>query len=272
MVDLDPISIGVLWIWLTLFGACLGSFLNVVVYRLPRHKSLSDPPSHCPNCGHRIRWYDNVPVFGWIRLNGKCRDCRSPISVRYPIVEGFCGFVFAVVALLALSRPTDASLAEFLCFVIALSSLILTFLAAGLIEQEKNPVPDRLFLPSLILGPMVPYLVQETYRVPLFVSSLVLSANGDDRIVQYPMIFGSVALCLCIAFVGLKLLGKKERVPLYSAALLGLYFGVAGVAILSVSAIVFFFGRKLFRPGFWTWHLAVTATTLTAIVFLLQNG
>jgi len=70
-------------------GATLGSFMNVVVYRLPRRMSLSRPASRCPKCEHPIRWHDNVPVFGWLMLRGRCRDCGNPIAARYPLVEGF---------------------------------------------------------------------------------------------------------------------------------------------------------------------------------------
>ena len=92
-------------------GACVGSFINVVVWRLPRidHpaessdwgwflrtvQGLSNPPSHCPKCQTPIKWYDNLPVIGWIKLGGKCRTCKAPISARYPIVEAICGAIFA---------------------------------------------------------------------------------------------------------------------------------------------------------------------------------
>jgi leader peptidase (prepilin peptidase)/N-methyltransferase len=75
-------------------GACVGSFLNVVVYRLPRGQSLITPPSRCPECQTPLAWYDNVPVFGWIFLRGKCRYCGKPISPRYPIVEAITGLLF----------------------------------------------------------------------------------------------------------------------------------------------------------------------------------
>ena len=94
MPEHDPVLVAVGYLWFIVFGGCVGSFLNVVVYRLPLRKSLNHPPSHCPACGHLIRWYDNVPVFGWIKLRGKCRDCQSPISIRYPCVEGFCAALF----------------------------------------------------------------------------------------------------------------------------------------------------------------------------------
>jgi prepilin signal peptidase PulO-like enzyme (type II secretory pathway) len=94
-------------------GSCIGSFLNVVVWRLPQvqgvagqgilailrtfyrsMQALSNPPSHCPKCSNRLRWYDNIPVLGWIKLGGRCRFCKAPISVQYPIVEAVTGLLF----------------------------------------------------------------------------------------------------------------------------------------------------------------------------------
>jgi leader peptidase (prepilin peptidase) / N-methyltransferase len=81
-------------VFLFALGASIGSFLNVVVWRLPRGESLVKPPSHCPKCDHLLAWYDNIPVFGWIFLRGKCRYCKEPISPRYPIVEAITGLLF----------------------------------------------------------------------------------------------------------------------------------------------------------------------------------
>ncbi len=81
-------------LFLFLLGACVGSFLNVVVWRLPRGESLSNPPSHCPRCNHPLKWYDNIPIFGWIKLHGRCRFCKAPISPRYPIVEAITALLF----------------------------------------------------------------------------------------------------------------------------------------------------------------------------------
>ncbi|MEX2672529.1 MAG: prepilin peptidase [Phycisphaeraceae bacterium] len=85
------------WMWLvfvTLAGGCVGSFLNVVVYRLPRGESIVSPPSACPRCGHKLAAYDNVPVLGWLWLRGKCRYCAQPISPEYPIVEAIAAVLF----------------------------------------------------------------------------------------------------------------------------------------------------------------------------------
>lgn len=85
-------------LWLGFIGACIGSFLNVVAYRLPRGMSVVWKPSHCPHCSHPIRARDNVPVLGWLLLSGKCRDCGGPISPRYAIVEAVMGAAFFVLA------------------------------------------------------------------------------------------------------------------------------------------------------------------------------
>jgi len=79
-------------------GACVGSFLNVVIYRLPRGKSLVHPGSQCPTCGHAIRWYDNVPIVSWLLLRGRCRDCGAPISGQYALVELATAILFVVLA------------------------------------------------------------------------------------------------------------------------------------------------------------------------------
>ncbi|MCY2926077.1 MAG: prepilin peptidase [Planctomycetota bacterium] len=81
-------------IFLFTFGACIGSFLNVVIYRVPRNESVIFPPSHCPRCGKGIRWYDNIPLFSWLALKGRCRFCHSPISPRYLVIEAVTGGLF----------------------------------------------------------------------------------------------------------------------------------------------------------------------------------
>jgi leader peptidase (prepilin peptidase) / N-methyltransferase len=85
------------WIWFVFifaFGCCIGSFLNVVIYRLPRDKSIVSPPSACPGCGKYIRFYDNIPLVSWLVLGRKCRFCKTPISPRYFVIELLTGLVF----------------------------------------------------------------------------------------------------------------------------------------------------------------------------------
>src|SRR5919107_6066580 len=89
------------------FGLIIGSFLNVVAYRLPRGQSLVKPRSRCTSCGEEVRPYDNVPVLSWLLLRGRCRHCGTHISARYPVVEAVTAVVFAAVAL---ARGLDAGL------------------------------------------------------------------------------------------------------------------------------------------------------------------
>lgn len=91
VAELNPVLI----VFVGVFGALLGSFLNVCVYRLPRNESVIHPRSRCPGCGTPIAWYDNVPMLSWLALRARCRRCRAPISVQYPIVEAVVALVWA---------------------------------------------------------------------------------------------------------------------------------------------------------------------------------
>ena len=114
-----------------LFGLLIGSFLNVVIYRVPRGMSVATPPSHCPTCGTELRPWDNVPIVSWLVLGARCRTCRTPIAVRYPLVEATTGVAFVA---LAWTVPTFWALPSLL--VVAAS----TIAAAG-IDADRLPVP-----------------------------------------------------------------------------------------------------------------------------------
>ncbi len=97
----------VFWFWLFALGSIVGSFLNVVVYRLPRGKSLAYPGSQCPACGHPIRWYHNLPIVGWFLLRGcSCHDCGVKIAARYPLVELASALLFVGMARLEVWAPS----------------------------------------------------------------------------------------------------------------------------------------------------------------------
>ena len=85
------------YITIFIFGIVIGSFLNVCIYRIPLHESIVTAPSHCMTCGRKLRWYDMVPVFSWLVLGGKCRNCKSKISPQYPIIEASNGILYVVV-------------------------------------------------------------------------------------------------------------------------------------------------------------------------------
>ena len=78
-------------------GACIASFLNVVIWRVPRGESIISPPSHCPRCNSRIKWYHNLPIVAWLALRGRCANCKAPISPRYILIETIGGILFLAV-------------------------------------------------------------------------------------------------------------------------------------------------------------------------------
>jgi leader peptidase (prepilin peptidase)/N-methyltransferase len=119
-------------------GLASGSFLNVVVWRVPRGESVVSPPSACPSCGNEIRNRDNVPVLGWLVLRGKCRDCGNPISARYPLVEAGTAILFVVLALRIGSEP---ELPAFLY-------LGAVGIALALIDIDTQKLPSKLVWPS----------------------------------------------------------------------------------------------------------------------------
>jgi leader peptidase (prepilin peptidase)/N-methyltransferase len=136
------------WIWFIFifaFGCCIGSFLNVVIYRLPRDKSLITPGSSCPACGEHIRFYDNIPLVSWILLGRKCRFCKEPISARYFVIELLTASVFLVLFILYFNTDLRAGLKPFLGggWFIYLTSVILlgAFIAASAIDLEHWVIP-----------------------------------------------------------------------------------------------------------------------------------
>ncbi len=126
----------------TVFGLVVGSFLNVVIHRVPRQQSIAFPASHCPHCKTPIRWYDNVPVLGYLALGGRCRACKEGISLEYPLVELTCGLLFG---LIAWRVGWGGELPVYLALAAAL-------LVLAMIDLHHRILPDRITLPGVVLG------------------------------------------------------------------------------------------------------------------------
>ena len=124
-----------------LFGACVGSFLNVCIYRIPAGVSIVRPPSSCPRCHTPIAFYDNIPILGWLMLMGKCRSCKAPIAVRYPLVELLTG-LFAVACSIFFG-PTLQALTAF--------AFIATLIVVAFIDLDHRIIPDAISLPGIPL-------------------------------------------------------------------------------------------------------------------------
>jgi leader peptidase (prepilin peptidase)/N-methyltransferase len=147
---------GLLLLFVAAVGAVVGSFLNVVIHRVPREESIVFPHSRCPQCGTAIRPYDNVPVVSWLVLRGRCRGCRAPISARYPAVEALTAVLFALTfwlrSGLTLALPFD------LLFVAAIVALVF-------IDAEHMILPNVITYPGIALALVARLIVPNLYGV-----------------------------------------------------------------------------------------------------------
>jgi leader peptidase (prepilin peptidase)/N-methyltransferase len=125
-------------VFVVLVGLVIGSFLNVVIWRVPRGESIVSPPSHCPGCGHEVRPRDNIPVLSWLLLRGRCRDCGTHISARYPLVEAGTAVLFGV---LTLAIGLEPELPAFL-YLGAIG------VALAMIDIDVRRLPNAIVLPS----------------------------------------------------------------------------------------------------------------------------
>ena len=125
-----------------LLGLIFGSFATVVAYRVPRGESIVTGRSHCPSCGKQIAWFENIPLFGYLVLRGKCRHCGAPISPRYPLIEGACGVLFA-----ALVWRFGVS------FEVAIyAAFFWTLVVLTVIDLEYKLLPNKIVIPAFVVG------------------------------------------------------------------------------------------------------------------------
>jgi leader peptidase (prepilin peptidase) / N-methyltransferase len=197
-----------------LLGLVIGSFLNVVIYRLPRRESIVRPASRCPQCGNPIRFYHNLPVLGWLVLGGKCRDCGTRISVRYPLVEGITGIAFA----LAFWRLGFTwSLAVAWAFIAAM-------VAIAFIDYDHMIIPNRIVLPGALLGLMASVALHPQRWWVYLAGSLGAGAFMFLLIMLWPGGMGAGDMKMAL-FMG-AVLGSYVVVALFAAFLLGSLVGV----------------------------------------------
>jgi leader peptidase (prepilin peptidase) / N-methyltransferase len=205
-----------LWleILIFVFGTCIGSFLNVCIYRLPESKSIVRPGSACPACGTPIRFYDNLPLIGYLILRGRCRQCHSPISIRYPIVE-LLGGLFALCLFLKFGQ----SPAALIYFIFVAALLTITF-----IDLDHRIIPDIITLPGIPIGLAASFLLPQ---VTVTQSMIGILAGG-----------GSL---LAVAWVYQLLTGREGMGggDIKLLAMIGAFIGWQGVllTIFAASAI-----------------------------------
>jgi leader peptidase (prepilin peptidase)/N-methyltransferase len=190
------------FVLIIMFGIVWGSFLNVVIFRIPRGMSLLRPPSSCPGCGARIKPYDNVPVLSYLLLRGKCRTCGRPISSVYPTVEALTALAFVLVYVDG-GRRLDLPFIAGCVFASALTAL-------GFIDYFHQVLPDEITMPGLVLA-----LVYSVFRDDLsFRGALVGAVTG--------------AGFLLFVYGGYRLIRKKEGLGMGDVTMLlmiGAYLG-----------------------------------------------
>ena len=214
------------------FGLMVGSFLNVVIYRVPIGKSIVYPASACPNCGSGIHAYDNVPVLSWLALRGKCRNCAEPISARYPMVELGTGLLFFVVALplaghVAAVQPTVNTVASGLVLVaylyLAAISVALTF-----IDIEHHRLPNAIVAPAYAVG------------AALLGTAGILTG---DYTALLRAVIGAGAVGLAYFLISVLWKGGMGMGDVKLAGVLGLFLGWSGWGSLITGALLaFIFG------------------------------
>lgn len=221
-------------VFVTLFGSVIGSFLNVVAYRVPARRSIVSPPSACPHCGSPVRGYDNIPIVSWFVLRGKCRDCHAPISVRYPLVELGTALLFLAVAVVFLptfvpaasaTLPPEYSVAGGILVLFAFLYLAAISVVLSLIDLDTHTLPNRIVLPSYLVAAI---LLGAAAVVDGRWSALATAGIGGGAL---------LALYAILAFVRPGGMGLGD---VKLAGVLGLYLGWLGWDALIVGAFAAF--------------------------------
>jgi leader peptidase (prepilin peptidase)/N-methyltransferase len=209
------------------FGLAIGSFLNVVIYRIPAGQSVVSPPSKCPSCGGSIRSRHNVPVLGWLLLSGKCYDCKAPISTRYPLVEAATGVLFAAVTWRLLVIDLPWALAAYLYLAAA-------GIALAMIDIDVKRLPDAIVLPSYaVVAVLLTVAAMGTHDWwPLAraaIGAAALFAFYFALVLAYPagMGFGDVKLAGVLGALMGYLSWSALIVATFGAFLLGAVVGIA---------------------------------------------
>ena len=212
-----------------LFGACIGSFLNVVVWRLPRQESVVVPGSHCPRCGTALAWYDNIPVLSWLLLRARCRHCRAGISVRYPLVELLSAGLF--VAMLQ-AQPSGLGPAPMPALLLICGWLLAAWLMPlTLIDLDSQWLPEPLCRWGLLLGLLVctalGLLQSPELARTLLLEHLIAAAAG--------LLGFEATSLLAQRLLGRPALGLGDA---KLAALIGAWLGPTGLALAVAVAVI----------------------------------
>lgn len=283
-------------IWLAFVGGAIGSFMNVVIYRMPAGLSVVHPGSRCSRCEHPIRWYDNLPVLSWFLLGGKCRDCGASFTIRYAAVEVVVAALFLTLAGVELftagaNLPQRAigivdagwsqNAARFWPVYAYHLMLICSLICVAMIQFDGHRLPGALLWAPVLCGWIAPLACPAMYPVPL----LTIDASTMGMLVRFAtlvdsgtgMATGAAIGWIARTWVAGTLAGcQPQRTPalqpsLWAGALCGLYLGwqaaliVGGVATLLHLVLLTLF-RQRNAAQRWPWSALLTGLTVIYIL------
>lgn len=268
------IPVPLLLSWAGLVGLIVGSYLNVVIYRLPLGLSTVRPGSRCPNCQQPIRPWHNLPVVGWILLAGRCRDCSQGISLRYPLVEASTLALFVACAYRWEATPTTL----IACFFVAL------LLVLALIDLDHFILPDRLTLGGLVVGLLVRPFWSRSGSLDAWLAGWfneqVGNSSGHLLGSWFVALVGAVAgggIILLISFTWKLLRGREGfgRGDIKMLAMIGVFLGPIGVAVTlmlatlagSIVGIGLIVARRLELQGMLPFGTFLSAGAVVALFF-----
>ncbi len=249
-----------LHIYALVVGLCVGSFLNVCIYRLPAGKSVVRPASACPACGRLIRWYENIPLLSYIILRGRCRGCNTTIALRYPIVELLTGL-----AALAVVTYFGIQLQSLIYFLFVASLILVTF-----IDIDHRIIPDVISLPGIPIGFAASFILPQVNWTDSLIG--VLLGGGSLLVIAwgYQLITGREGMgggdIKLLAMIGAFLGWKGVLFTIMSSSFIGTLVGVTlmlktrkGMRLsipfgpfLSIGSIIYlFFGERIIHWYFY---------------------
>ena len=209
-------------------GACIASFLNVVIWRVPRGESIVSPPSHCPKCNAAIKWYQNIPILSWLALRGKCANCKAPISPRYILIEALGGLLF-----LAAFREYGLTIDTPVMWI-----WISLMIVGSMIDFDHKLLPDFVTVGGMVLG--VGFAMVKVALAALCMGGFDLALASPVLVSMIGLVFG-FGLMWLIRWLGTKAF-KREAMGLGDVFLMGAVgalFGPVAVLVTLILSSVF---------------------------------
>jgi leader peptidase (prepilin peptidase)/N-methyltransferase len=256
----------VITVILGIIGALIGSFGNVVIYRLPLKKSVVWPGSSCPKCGHKIKPWENIPILSWLFLRGKCSNCKNPISVRYPLIEALTAAGFVA---LALRFPVET----YGLTVFPLLAIYAMLVMMSMIDIDLYILPDSLTLPALVVGILGTLIYAPESGLPSLMPALAGGAIGAGIIAMINRVGSLVLRRFADTKERLWPIGMDQiNVAAVGGALGGWQIGLGAAA---ASFVLNLFARKPVRipePFIYAlWIIALVFSTTQLIIHPVQS-